>query len=397
MMLVCQNWRRTLCNLPSVWAVLDLTAPNRTLHSRALHAYFRRSKGLCSELRICEERSPQTEEVVRYAAEYLQRLQFFEIQKLRGCARVIKHVAKMLTLRKLVCTFHGERGSTGFEDMAWLIDSLPKLEFAKIDLSILARDHKLFNLRAKYPNLKHLVLTTNQAELNVMDTASKAPNLRTLHLSGWTFVPYDSPADFSHFHRLVDLDISSCGFRQCPALPESLEVLEMEQNIFNSRIYNWGHLPRLKSLHMFMNMDDEVVIPSLEPQIIEKIHIRNFFTTQGGLGRPQQELRQFFSRTSVFTALRELDLSQHSWFSDDDVDEVAPKTPNLKALSITSTHITGVSVRKILTSCAQLEHLNINGCHGVSPDAVDWARSCGVNVSFLFPYASYNGKKVPHW
>ena len=394
MMLVCRNWRRTLCDLPSVWAVLDLRVPNRTLSSKILRTYFRRSKGLCSELRTCEERSPQIAEVIRYATENFIRLEVIDFQIGRNFRNVFCDVGSILTLRNIVCQFvRCSAGRKGSELAAWLIDSLPKLEFAEFDLGRSRTDDHAFTLCAENSRLKHLVLQTDDADLNVMDMVSKAPNLQTLHLRGWSFVPDDSPLDFSHLQQLIDLTISSCEGCQYPALPQSLKMLDIRRSRFSSNTFNWGPVPELQSLILeFLN--DRLVVPLVNPQVIKRVHLKNIHCAQDGSGRPKQELRKLFPSTTIFPALQGLDLAANHWLSDDDVDELAIRIPNLKQLNISYSGITGVSVKKVLTSCVQLEYLNLDGCLKISPDAVEWGRARGVKVDFLFPDDPWGGKKV---
>ena len=60
--------------------------------------------------------------------------------------------------------------------------------------------------------------------------------------------------------------------------------------------------------------------------------------------------------------------------------------PNLRVLNVSSTAVTGVAVKHFVKQ--GIEYLKLNECPVLSTDAVDWARSRGVQVEYNFPSRS---------
>lgn len=81
---------------------------------------------------------------------------------------------------------------------------------------------------------------------------------------------------------------------------------------------------------------------------------------------------------------------------DDSVAEaLARSAPKLKRLDLSSTDITGVGVKALaLKPQSTFAELTINSCVGVSIDAVEFAKSKGIKVTFTFPDNLRYGKRV---
>ncbi len=67
---------------------------------------------------------------------------------------------------------------------------------------------------------------------------------------------------------------------------------------------------------------------------------------------------------------------------DETLEVMAANLPNMTTLAVSSTRVTGVSIRALTKKPGrQLERLNLNYCNFVGPDAVVYARSLGIEVS----------------
>lgn len=75
---------------------------------------------------------------------------------------------------------------------------------------------------------------------------------------------------------------------------------------------------------------------------------------------------------------------------------LANRLHKLRSLNLGLTGITGVGVKSlVLKNGCKLERLGLNHCHRVGIDAVEWARTHGVDVSFTFPeYAIGKSRRV---
>ena len=90
----------------------------------------------------------------------------------------------------------------------------------------------------------------------------------------------------------------------------------------------------------------------------------------------------------------DLDLSIRA--VDDNVAELLAKSlPRLTTVSLAKSKVTGVGVKAlVLKQGDALQHLYLQYCTSVSVDAVEFARSKGVNVIFTFPDNLKYGKRV---
>lgn len=70
---------------------------------------------------------------------------------------------------------------------------------------------------------------------------------------------------------------------------------------------------------------------------------------------------------------------------DDELEALVEFAPNLKRLDVSSTKVTGVGVKALVTKEGNcLRWLGLNHCSGVSLDAVEFARAADVYVEYRF-------------
>lgn len=76
---------------------------------------------------------------------------------------------------------------------------------------------------------------------------------------------------------------------------------------------------------------------------------------------------------------------------------ILSKYPRLKRVDLSNTKITGITIKELMTkSGGSVEWLNLNECHKVSPDGVEYARGkgCHVERKFTAPVRSYRDSFV---
>ena len=84
----------------------------------------------------------------------------------------------------------------------------------------------------------------------------------------------------------------------------------------------------------------------------------------------------------------------------DDIDDrciesLIKHTPRLRKLTLAYTRVTGVGIKAIaLKPQDKLEHLVLQHCLNISPDALDYVRAKGVKVDFLNEDTSRKSRKV---
>ena len=101
---------------------------------------------------------------------------------------------------------------------------------------------------------------------------------------------------------------------------------------------------------------------------------------------------------SIHENLRDLHvlrLSRSTLIDDEEIAKIAQNSGSLRAVNFDQTAITGVGVRTLVTTLKDLKHLSVCGCVSLSRDAVDWARSKGVNITFeAGDHVSKSGRKI---
>jgi F-box/TPR repeat protein Pof3 len=79
--------------------------------------------------------------------------------------------------------------------------------------------------------------------------------------------------------------------------------------------------------------------------------------------------------------------------NDDFVASLGRAFPTLRELDISGTDVTGVGVKDLVHS-GSIRKLSLNDCRKLGIDAVEWARSQGVEVKYKMKNVEGGGKKV---
>ena len=83
------------------------------------------------------------------------------------------------------------------------------------------------------------------------------------------------------------------------------------------------------------------------------------------------------SDTVYRLSLRGLNVSERA------IMEAVDKYPNIRTLDVGMTRVTGVAVKQFVEMGVQ--HLILDECAHISPDAIDYARGKGLRVDYNFP------------
>ncbi|KAF2139934.1 uncharacterized protein K452DRAFT_58310 [Aplosporella prunicola CBS 121167] len=105
--------------------------------------------------------------------------------------------------------------------------------------------------------------------------------------------------------------------------------------------------------------------------------------------------------------VEELKMDQTEFTSEEAfAEQLVENFTHLTVLSLPRSRITGVGIKRIITGLrskhtedparcpGQLRRLNIDYCLDVSPDAVEWAKKQGVEISWKMYTVKPSGKKV---
>jgi F-box/TPR repeat protein Pof3 len=231
---------------------------------------------------------------------------------------------------------------------------------------------------------------------------SRTPNLRSatvIHTRHGIDLPhYRRSLDFTKWDKLEYLEFRNSSLVRYPPLPETLKHLD----ISGTRM-----VPRIPTL---LSEEEKIAVESLwrlETFICEgSVHVDleaiykiiepsrkagNLKTLRIGDGLESDEFPHHFAEYSI-PSLRTLSLTK--WLAPEEQLLVFLRhCPAIENLDISSTKITGVAVKELMTrESGPLKWLRLNNCTKLSPDAVDYARSLGAVVEYSITRDWSSGK-----
>lgn len=201
--------------------------------------------------------------------------------------------------------------------------------------------------------------------------------------------------DFSNLTQLETLELACLDPPTFPSLPCSIQNLDISS--WPGRNTNGGFHPanlatldNLSSLSLrlsnFFSFVDFCTL--LEPN-------RGYLRTLD-ISRSTQLSKDdvvSLALSGYFSGLVELVVTATE-LDDKAVEAMAAHLPSLTILDISSTYITGISVKALANNPgSKLMRLNLDHCRNVGVDAVEYARSQGIEVSFKFPELNYGKAK----
>ena len=173
--------------------------------------------------------------------------------------------------------------------------------------------------------------------------------------------------------------------------PSNLKKLQMRstgffQTTLLRREDTLNKLDSLQHLHIFEESDINLrrvmqMVTTTTPRACANIE-----TLELQLGHMDRDiLIQFLSLPRV-QHLTMLNLLGCSEFDDKLADFVALTLKKLRSLKARSTKITGVAIKSLVKELPDLRVLDLDFCTNISPDAIEWARSQGLNVTHRLDY-----------
>lgn len=236
----------------------------------------------------------------------------------------------------------------------------------------------------------------------IMDVPKAFPALETLivHQDDHS-LPRNPPVDLQDCQRLRHLDFQmNFGAPQLLRVPKGLTVCKLTSRFpvglpasylpLLEELQVHGSMA-MEGLHVFLDppadtntLQDSVDLS--EPTDLRKLSISSSDSSNSDLKRLVSSSR--LKNLVSLCLMRCLDLD------DSSMELVAStKFEKLRHLDLTGAALTGVGVRDLVTSL-NLDTLILNECSNVSPDAVEWARSKGVQVKYRISNGFEGRKKV---
>ncbi|CAD6442566.1 fd57b06a-c007-4f58-984c-0eddc6bd36af [Sclerotinia trifoliorum] len=367
---VSKSWKRVLESSHQLWTTLDTTDIRREISHIALKAYLKRSKYTLYEANI--RNGTFAAPKLQYLTRTCKRLQRLTLHGHRTIGEsLISALPKAKSLRYL--------NSRGCEiSLRTLLEALrqvqARIEEAKFfNVNCLSSDSacmwpRLENLRTLHVWRFHII------GIRLNNLIESVPNIQTLALRGF-YLKSAAPLNLSGLKRLQHLELKDCGLTRLPLLPSTLKRLSLDENL---RLSN--------------QEDDTLLLPLLESFSCESTGLTEGLVVSIVKNTPK--LKTLFIGNRL---LGDYAVAHHDFPSCDSIEElhagslqcdeqnlinIVKKCPNLKALDIGYTKITGVAVKQFVDQ--GIKRLDLRGCNKVSPDAVEFARGKGVDVTFNF-------------
>lgn len=187
-------------------------------------------------------------------------------------------------------------------------------------------------------------------------------------------------SDLTSWNRLERLDLTNTQLRVIPQLPTSLRHLIMADNhhlrapadeTAAGKIYV---LPLLETFNCSSTNIDAPALRAITKQTIERGNLKTLLIRDMDSRQPVL----FYTALPPSETVEVLSVAALR-LTDVDAITISEMYPNLRTLDLSDNYITGVAVRNVVKN--GVRRLLINGCHDISPDAVEWARGQAVEVA----------------
>jgi F-box/TPR repeat protein Pof3 len=218
---------------------------------------------------------------------------------------------------------------------------------------------------------------------------SCTPNLQIaslVHLEGPDHSAMYRTVDLSLWSKLKHLEFTHACLATLPSLPPTLKYLDISKNFVSVTFLPMGEsiaITQLRLLETFVCDSGSLNLGVILDIIGQSVKAGNLQTLHIGSPPPGGfEGLSMLPDGFMMPSLWELSIRQC-----DETEAVILRLlrccPALRYLDATSTRITGVAVKELMTrEVGPLKWLGVNGCSRLSPDAVEWARSLGAVVEY---------------
>ncbi|RDL39131.1 uncharacterized protein BP5553_03471 [Venustampulla echinocandica] len=222
----------------------------------------------------------------------------------------------------------------------------------------------------------HLGVASAMLTLNIPELIKAAPNIQVLWLSNWNLTP---SADMSPWTELQDLDLRDTHFDRLPRLPPTLRRLTLRNalDIGHDSLEAQGEnmLPLLEMFECSRTYVCDGFIKAITRESITRGNLKELH-----IGRRAVEPRINIEEEYPSSESLEVLSLAYLMTPEDYLMVIVGRCPNLRSVDVSGTNITGVAVKSFVKQ--GIVTLRLNECYGVGSDAVDWARSQGVEVMF---------------
>lgn len=195
--------------------------------------------------------------------------------------------------------------------------------------------------------------------------------------------------------KLQNLRLAHNGMPSIPCLPSSLQCLDFDNNLnYDRRDATYmmtSYFPELRRLSIKGDhyLDSRRLLALLGPSKgkLEALKIENW-------SQLIEADIQAHIQAGFLDQVTELSLA-YCHVEDPTADLLASTCHHLKSVDLSYSKITGCGLKAlVLKPRGKLEHVKLLNCGSVSIDAVEFARSRGIQVSYYFPRYTQDERNV---
>lgn len=187
--------------------------------------------------------------------------------------------------------------------------------------------------------------------------------------------------------KLEYLDLTNCQITIFPKLPTTLKHLILADNpllaVANvTELLTLTVMPLLETFNCHATSLDAGTVKHLTYDGITNGHLKRL--SLGGRVNALQNV----SADAEFPASKQVEELSIALLhlNDERALSIVDLYPILRKLDVSGTNITGVAVKEFVKR--GITSLKLDECSETSPDAVEWARGMGIEVSYNFPSRS---------
>ena len=389
-----RSWRDLLSSIPRLWTELDFSDSRKNVSMTAVRRYVQNARGTCSALEYHRSGSGQ-ENIVDYVASRCRALKAIRLSSENLVAPFLKADSPGSNLQVLVLSSHCEIVNW---KVSRLLDQCVNLERAEFHSIAAGRPYTQTHDLSRMHTLVMNAALGGRDALHFANLLAQAAQLRSLTLRNWDDCNrMRSALDFSKLSKLEHLDIRNVRTNIPPGFPLSIRSLDMtgcraveRQPVEVSELCKSATLPDLSTLYVgHSNLYDRLALMLLVTANERGLQVVDLS------GRRFDDEVSMLIRSNCLDTVERLILKETA-VSDDGVLLIVQKLRHIKQLDFARTHVTGAGVKTLITGYGgQLEWLGLDECRRTSIDAVELARSSGVEVSYKFPDPK-GSKKVRH-
>ncbi|KAF2839404.1 hypothetical protein M501DRAFT_1057677 [Patellaria atrata CBS 101060] len=399
---VSRTWNGYLGSIPSLWSNLDLSLPRKPVKLQFIRKCITRSQGRLSTAVMSRIADGGTLNTLTKCCKNLQTLELTDGGLVgQTLIEAMKHASNLTTL------ILGQRIHVSEDTLYQILKNCPSLVHVEVQ-SLKGPLDVDFHM----PNMQTIKLTSAAPGRQSIDSfLDYMPNIRCLSLINWSLWGPRHVIDLAKLSKLQHLNLEKSSSLYSLTLPPSLLSLKhTKSNEFvasnNSR---WSPA----------QADEPFLLPQIEELHLEQVYAERAYevldTMLNAEERPEAPFPWSSLRTLALCSFtgsteRESDISialgcprlekleELALIDTPTVDDELASTlpdlfPRLRILNLSKTSISGVAVKVIVTKLrGRLTFLGLNMCHRVSPDAVEWARQQGIEVSFKSAEGAGRGK-----